>query len=49
MLELDASCLTSTPALKASAQAENFHDSLVEGVDTGDCYRADQVLADTLK
>lgn len=48
MLELEASCLTPAPVLKASGHVDKFHDLLVRDVDTGDCYRADHLLADRL-
>lgn len=48
MLELEASCLTPAPVLKASGHVEKFHDLLVRDVETGDCFRADHLLADTL-
>lgn len=48
MLELEASCLTPAPVLKASGHVDKFHDLLVRDVETGDCFRADHLLADRL-
>lgn len=48
MLELEASCLTPAPVLKASGHVDKFHDFLVRDVDTDECYRADHLLADRL-
>lgn len=48
MLELEASCLTPAPVLKASGHVDKFADLMVKDVDTGDCYRADHLLRDHL-
>lgn len=48
MLELEASCLTPTPVLKASGHVDKFHDLLVKDSITEDCYRADHLLTDRL-
>lgn len=48
MLELEGSCLTPAPVLKASGHVDKFHDLLVRDTETGDCFRADHLLADRL-
>lgn len=47
MLELKASGLASTPVLETSAHIEKFHNIFVREFETGDCYRAGHLLADT--
>lgn len=48
MLELEGSCLTPAPVLKASGHVDKFHDLLVRDVENDECFRADHLLADTL-
>lgn len=48
MLELEASCLTPAPVLKASGHVDKFSDLMVQDADTGDCHRADHLLKDHL-
>lgn len=48
MLELEASCLTPEPVLKASGHVDKFSDLMVKDVDTGSYYRADHLLRDHL-
>lgn len=49
MLELEGSCLTPAPVLRASGHVDKFHDLLVRDIETGDCYRADHLLGDRIK
>ncbi|CDF41030.1 unnamed protein product [Chondrus crispus] len=48
MLELEASCLTPEPVLKASGHVDKFSDLMVKDAVTGTCYRADHLLRDHL-
>lgn len=48
MLELEASCLTPEPVLKASGHVDKFSDLMVKDAVTGSCYRADHLLRDHL-
>lgn len=48
MLEIEASCLTPAPVLKASGHVDKFSDLMVKDVDTGDFFRADHLLKDHL-
>lgn len=48
MLELEATCLTPEPVLKASGHVDKFTDLMVKDVETGDCHRADHLLRDHL-
>lgn len=48
MLELEASCLTPEPVLKASGHVDKFTDLMVKDAETGVCYRADHLLRDHL-
>lgn len=48
MLELEASCLTPEPVLKASGHVDKFSDLMVKDMETYDCYRADHLLRDRL-
>lgn len=48
MLKLKAPCLTSTPVMRASAHIGKFYDIQVRDAETGECYRADHLPADTL-
>lgn len=48
MMELEASCLTPAPVLKASGHVDKFHDLLVTDVETKECFRADHLLFDRL-
>eukprot|EP00177_Eucheuma_denticulatum_P001841 GFKZ01003286.1.p1 GENE.GFKZ01003286.1~~GFKZ01003286.1.p1 ORF type:complete len:687 (-),score=120.26 GFKZ01003286.1:257-2317(-) len=48
MLELEASCLTPEPVLKASGHVDKFSDLMVKDVETGSYYRADHLLRDHL-
>lgn len=48
MLELEASCLTPEPVLKASGHVDKFSDLMVKDAETNDCFRADHLLRDHL-
>lgn len=48
MLELETSCLTPAPVLKASGHVDKFSDLMVKDAVTDDCYRADHLLRDHL-
>lgn len=48
MLELEATCLTPAPVLKASGHVDKFNDLMVKDVDTGDSHRADHLLEEHL-
>lgn len=48
MLELEASCLTPAPVLKASGHVDKFSDLMVKDVETGEGHRADHLLRDHL-
>lgn len=49
MLELEASCLTSTSVLEARAQDGKVRDILDQDDETVNCYKANHLLADTLQ
>ena len=49
MLEVDATILTPEPVLRTSGHVEKFTDFMVKDVATGDCYRADHLLVQTLE
>eukprot|EP00178_Gracilaria_changii_P005367 TRINITY_DN187_c1_g1_i1.p1 TRINITY_DN187_c1_g1~~TRINITY_DN187_c1_g1_i1.p1 ORF type:complete len:774 (+),score=164.49 TRINITY_DN187_c1_g1_i1:11909-14230(+) len=49
MLELEATCLTPAPVLKASGHVDKFNDLMVTDVQTGAPYRADHLLRDHLE
>eukprot|EP00737_Agarophyton_chilense_P000527 gb/GEZJ01000588.1/.p2 GENE.gb/GEZJ01000588.1/~~gb/GEZJ01000588.1/.p2 ORF type:complete len:735 (+),score=108.31 gb/GEZJ01000588.1/:111-2207(+) len=49
MLELEATCLTPAPVLKASGHVDKFNDLMVTDVQTAAPYRADHVLGDHLE
>eukprot|EP01087_Luapelamoeba_hula_P024838 TRINITY_DN959_c0_g1_i1.p1 TRINITY_DN959_c0_g1~~TRINITY_DN959_c0_g1_i1.p1 ORF type:complete len:692 (-),score=114.27 TRINITY_DN959_c0_g1_i1:51-1970(-) len=49
MLEVDCSCLTPEPVLKASGHVAKFSDFMVKEEGTGNCYRADHLLEDHLE
>lgn len=48
MLELEASCLTPEPVLKASGHVDKFSDLMVKDAETAECHRADHLLRDHL-
>lgn len=48
MLEMECTCLTPEPVLKTSGHVDRFTDLMVKDVETGDCYRADKLLEDTI-
>lgn len=49
MLELEATCLTPAPVLKASGHVDKFNDLMVEDVETSQPYRADHLLGEHLE
>ena len=49
MLELDTTILTPEPVLRTSGHVEKFSDFMVKDVLTGECYRADHLLAQHLE
>ncbi|PAV82277.1 hypothetical protein WR25_03174, partial [Diploscapter pachys] len=49
MLEVDCSCLTPEPVLKASGHLERFSDWMVKDVKTGDCFRADHLIKNSIE
>uniref|UniRef100_A0A7S1TEB7 Glycine--tRNA ligase n=1 Tax=Compsopogon caeruleus TaxID=31354 RepID=A0A7S1TEB7_9RHOD len=49
MLELEATCLTPEPVLKASGHVDKFTDLMVKDLVTGDGFRADHLLEDHLR
>lgn len=48
MLELEGTCLTPEPVLKASGHVDKFADLMVKDSVSGDCFRADHLLRDHL-
>eukprot|EP00743_Colponemidia_sp_Colp-15_P002864 GILK01003102.1.p1 GENE.GILK01003102.1~~GILK01003102.1.p1 ORF type:complete len:703 (-),score=136.42 GILK01003102.1:135-2201(-) len=48
MLEVQCTCLTPEVVLKTSGHVEKFTDLMVKDVKTGDCYRADKLLAEII-
>jgi glycyl-tRNA synthetase len=46
MYEVDCSILTPEPVLRASGHLQRFTDLMVRDLQTGDCFRADRLLAD---
>lgn len=48
MLEMECTCLTPEPVLKTSGHVDRFTDLMVKDTSTGDCYRADKLLEDTI-
>ena len=49
MLEVDTTILTPEPILKTSGHVDRFADFMVKDSKTGDCYRADHLLAEHLE
>eukprot|EP00559_Dactyliosolen_fragilissimus_P006532 CAMPEP_0184861516 /NCGR_PEP_ID=MMETSP0580-20130426/6184_1 /TAXON_ID=1118495 /ORGANISM="Dactyliosolen fragilissimus" /LENGTH=726 /DNA_ID=CAMNT_0027359043 /DNA_START=110 /DNA_END=2290 /DNA_ORIENTATION=- len=48
MLEMECTCLTPEPVLKTSGHVERFTDLMVKDVETGECFRADKLLEDSI-
>lgn len=46
LLEIECSCLTPEPVLKASGHVDRFSDFMVKDTVTQDCYRADKLIED---
>ncbi|KAJ8908199.1 hypothetical protein NDN08_008293 [Rhodosorus marinus] len=44
MLEIEGTCLTPEPVLKASGHVDRFTDLMVKDTETQECYRADHIL-----
>ncbi|XP_055332504.1 glycine--tRNA ligase-like [Paramacrobiotus metropolitanus] len=44
MLEVDSSCVTPEPVLKASGHVDRFLDYMVKDTKTGDCFRVDHLI-----
>ena len=49
MLEVDCTILTPDPVLRASGHVERFADLMVKDVITGECFRADHLLTQSLE
>ncbi len=49
MLQVEATCMTSEPVLRASGHVERFTDLMVKDESTGFCYRADKLLEDHIE
>ena len=49
MLEVDCTILTPDPVLRASGHVERFADFMVKDVVTGECFRADHLLTQSLE
>ncbi|GAU98420.1 hypothetical protein RvY_09572 [Ramazzottius varieornatus] len=49
MLEVDTSCVTPEPVLKASGHVDRFLDYMVKDVKTGDCFRVDHLIKASLE
>ncbi|RWS02977.1 glycine--tRNA ligase-like protein [Dinothrombium tinctorium] len=49
LLEVDCTCLTPEPVLKASGHVERFADLMVKDVKTGECFRLDHLIKATLQ
>ncbi|OQV15095.1 Glycine--tRNA ligase [Hypsibius exemplaris] len=49
MLEVDTTCVTPEPVLKASGHVDRFLDYMVKDVKTGDCYRVDHLIKANLE
>jgi len=48
MLEVECSMLTPEPILRASGHVERFADFMVKDLKTGECFRADHLIKDSL-
>jgi len=48
MLEMDCTNLTPEPVLKTSGHVDRFTDLMVKDPETGECFRADKLLEDTI-
>jgi len=48
MLEMECTCLTPAPVLATSGHVERFTDLMVKDVESGECFRADKLLEDTI-
>ena len=46
LLEIDCTCVTPEPVLKASGHVDKFTDLMVKDTVTGDCFRADKLLGE---
>ena len=46
MLELTCSCLTPAEVLETSGHVEKFADFMIKDLKTGNCHRADKLIAD---
>lgn len=46
LLEIDCTCVTPEPVLKASGHVDKFTDLMVKDTINGDCFRADKLLAE---
>src|SRR3989338_6481054 len=49
MLEGSCPALTPEPVLKTSGHVDKFQDNMFKDVKTGDCYRADKLIAEVLE